>query len=404
MKTMTPRPLRRPAIATGAALFVAAGLVACDAPPELPADARVRHDTIGGVVHVVSGNRGEWARGGAWTVPDSGVVIGAVDGAPEYVFGEIAGVVVDGEGRIWVADAQVPEIRVFDRDGALVRRIGRAGEGPGEFRNLSGLALAPEGVGALDGTQGRVTVFDPDGAVVRTFRLQRAYMILEHGAAMAFDDEGRFLDRARLATRPPLDSIAVITYSPTGQPVDTAFIGAVDPGNIPVERDGRLIMSFRRPFTPQPVLAFGRDARIFFTRGDAYRIEVIDPSGDTVRVLRREIAPRPVSDEERTAALDRVRGQFEEAGVVMPPGIELPATKPVIADLVVDETGNLWVLNPPDATWRSLEWWVHAPDGRYLGAIATPMMEVMHIGEDFVAGVTFDEMGVQRVKVVPIRK
>lgn len=396
-----PERLRR---GTAAPLLATASFVACEAPPDLPADARVRYDTVGGVVHVVSGSRGEWARGGAWAVPDSGVVIGRMDGAEEEVFGAVTGVVVDADGRIWVADGQASEIRVFGPEGTFLRRVGRAGEGPGEFRNISGLALAPDGVGALDGQLGRVTVFRPDGGVARTFRLERAYMVLEQGAPMAFDDEGRFFDRARLSLRPFVDSVGVITYSPAGEPADTALLGVVLQDDIPVERDGRLVMSFRRPFAPNPSLAIGRDGRIHFARGDAYRIDVVGPAGDTLLVIRRGIAPRPVGDEERQAALERVRGRFEEAGTVAPPGIELPDTKPVIARLVVDDAGNLWALNPPDDSWRAMEWWVHAPDGRYLGAVATPVMDVMHIGEDFVAGVVTDELGVQRVKVVPVRK
>lgn len=395
------RRTRRTGILT---LVLALTTSGCDTVPELPADARVRYDTVGGVPHVISGNRGAWAGGGSWTVPDSGVVIGALEGPEEQVFGEVAGVVVDGEGRIWVADDQAKEIRVFDADGAFVRTIGRDGEGPGEFRNLSGLAVAPEGVGALDGTLARVTVFRPSGEVVRTFSLDRPYMILEHGATMAFDDHGRFFDRARFATRPLLDSMAVITYSPAGEPVDTAFIAAIEQDHLVVERGGRPIMTFPRPYGPSPSLAIGPDGTIYFTRGDAYRIQVLDPSGDTVRVLRREIQPRPLTEEEREAALDDIAERYEQAGAIAPPRIDIPEIRPVIARLAADPAGNLWVLNPPEPSWRSFEWWVHDPEGRYLGAVAAPTMNVMHIGEELMAGVTWDELGVQRVKVVPIRK
>lgn len=397
---------RRRRIAAGLVLLggSTAGITGCDREPARTAGDRVRFDTVDGAVHVVSGNTGTWAPGTGWTVPDSGLVIGAVDGAPEYVFGAVAGLVVDRDGAIWVADTQAKEIRIFDRAGSFVRRIGREGEGPGEFRNLSGLAVAPDGVGALDGGLARVTVFDADGAVVRSFPIQRPYMIFEHAAPMAFDRQGRFHDRARFSTRPLVDTLAVVTYSPAGVPVDTAILGEVREDHLVIERDGRPVMSFPRPFAPAPSLGFGPAGSIYFSRGDAYRIDVLAASGDTVRVIRRETRPRPVEERERAAALEELAELYERAGTKRPPGIDLPSTKPAILRLVPDAAGNLWVLAAQDPSVGKMEWHVHDPDGRYLGAVATPVMNVMHIGADHVAGVAYDELGVQRVRMAPIRK
>lgn len=386
-----------------AATFALA-LAACDEAPELPPDARVRHDTVGGVAHVVSGNRGAWVVGGSWTVPDSGVVIGAVDGPDEYVLGQVAGVALDEDGRVWVGDTQAKEVRVYDSGGAFVTRFSRDGEGPGEVRNISGMAPAPDGIGVLDARLARVTVFDEDGGVVRSFRVGRPYMIFQPGAAMAFDDGGRFYDRTPLPSAPLTDTIAVITYSPAGEPLDTAVVAGMERDDLVITHNGLPRMSFPRPFAPRPSLAFGPEGTVYFSRGDTYRIEVISPAGDTLRVIRREIRPRPIGEEAREAAMADLAERYERAGTPMPPGIELPETRPAIEDLRVDREGNLWVLTASDPSWKTLEWAVHDPDGRYLGAIATPVMNVMDIGEDYVAGVARDELGVPRVRVVPIRK
>lgn len=389
----------------GAALgaTVALAVVACDEAPELPPDARVRHDTVGGVVHVVSGNRGVWVAGGSWTVPDSGVVIGAVDGPEEYVLGQVGGVTVDDDGRIWVGDTQAKEVRVYDSGGAFVTRVSRDGEGPGEVRNISGMAPAPDGIGVLDARLARVTVFDEDGAVVRSFRIGRPYMIL-HATPMAFDDQGRFYDRTPLPSAPLTDTIAVITYSRAGEPLDTAVIAGLERDDLVITENGLPRMSFSRPFAPQPSLAFGPEGTVYFSRGDAYRIEVLSPAGDTLRVIRREVPPRPVEDDAREAAMASLAESYERARSPMPPGIELPGTHPAIQALRVDREGNLWVLAASDPSMKTLEWAVHDPDGRYLGDVATPVMNIMDIGADFVAGVARDELGVPRVRVVPIRK
>ena len=389
-----------PAILAAALLLP---LAACEPPgPDLPEDAQVRHDTVNGVLHVVSGNRGAWVRGGSWNVDRSPVaVIGRLDGPEEYTLGQVAGVALDDDGRIWVGDTQASEVRIFSPTGEFERRVGRSGEGPGEFRNISGLTRAPDGMAVLDGQLGRVTIFDEAGEVVRSFRLERPYMILQYDAVMAFDDDGRFYDQGRLSSAPRIDSLGVITYSPQGVVTDTALIAVVEEDMLVVENSAGLpMMSFPRPYAPRSAMAIGPDGTTYFSRGESYRIAVMSPAGDTLRVIRRTVQPRTVSAEERDSAIAQVRSRFESAGGAQAPRqIEIPDTKPVIADLEVDARGNLWVLNQPPAGATVMEWSVHDPDGRYLGAIAVPAMYVMDIGEDYVAGVRYGEMGVGEVVV-----
>lgn len=60
------------------------------------------------------------------------------------------------------------EVLVFDRDGSYRREIGRAGEGPGEFRWLDGLGAHGDTVWTSDPLLGRVTRFFPDGSLLET--------------------------------------------------------------------------------------------------------------------------------------------------------------------------------------------------------------------------------------------
>lgn len=58
------------------------------------------------------------------------------------------------------------EILVFDKDGSYRREIGRAGEGPGEFRWLDGLGAHGDTIWASDPLLGRVTRFLSDGSLL----------------------------------------------------------------------------------------------------------------------------------------------------------------------------------------------------------------------------------------------
>jgi hypothetical protein len=59
--------------------------------------------------------------------------IGALDAPAEEVFGQIAEVVVDSIGNIYVLDDLNHVLRVFGPEGRLITAIGRQGNGPGEF-------------------------------------------------------------------------------------------------------------------------------------------------------------------------------------------------------------------------------------------------------------------------------
>lgn len=116
------------------------------------------------------------------------------------VSGPTAPVAVSADlDRIAVAARDVGEIFLFDGQGELVRRFGRAGEGPGEFVEISHLTFHPasDSLWVLDRGNGRVSVFGPeDSGPSREITLPGRY----HGAAWASDTllmvQGRFADGA----------------------------------------------------------------------------------------------------------------------------------------------------------------------------------------------------------------
>ena len=101
------------------------------------------------------------------------LTIGVVDGPDALMFQRIVSVARDEEGRLVVADAGWGEIRVFDAGGEHVLTIGREGEGPGEFQNLSGAWPGSGGnIFAVDGWQLRITEFGPVGEIESVTRIE----------------------------------------------------------------------------------------------------------------------------------------------------------------------------------------------------------------------------------------
>lgn len=81
-----------------------------------------------------------------------------------------AELIVAWDGAYHIADPTARNVKQFSADGALRRVVGRAGDGPGEFRQP--LAIAPMrdgGVAVYDGAHQHVSLFTAEGRFLRTW-------------------------------------------------------------------------------------------------------------------------------------------------------------------------------------------------------------------------------------------
>ena len=79
---------------------------------------------------------------------------------------------IDRHSRYFVYGGSAPYFWVFDSSGRITHRIGRRGEGPGEFSRVTGIAFGEaDSVFVFDRPLQRVTVYTSDLEFARTFQL-----------------------------------------------------------------------------------------------------------------------------------------------------------------------------------------------------------------------------------------
>jgi hypothetical protein len=79
---------------------------------------------------------------------------------------QIVGASVDRDGSVYLMDATLQQLLVFDSTGRYLHSIGRAGNQPGEFSMLGSLGILGDTVWLADPRLGRITMFSRAGGLL----------------------------------------------------------------------------------------------------------------------------------------------------------------------------------------------------------------------------------------------
>jgi hypothetical protein len=322
-----------------------------------------------------------------------GLRLGGLDGPMETTFGYVGPIAPTADGRMHVVDTQVPIIRTYGTDGTYMGEIGRAGQGPGEYRSVSSMTVLDDGrLMIWDQGNQRVSWFDETGTFLDSRPLTGAI-----GAADTFVIGGDGTIYTRVAGDGPL------IEGPGGIVGFWARIdvdGSVERLHpIPQEdRDGpSYVLSgrggFYRPFTVMTLATMGPDGSYYEVRNDTYQIRHVHPDGHESFIARDE-ARVVVSPEETEEWQARSESMAQRPGSDRASFFPIPDVKPYIRYIMTDLDGRLWVSRYTEAdylpyteseaadraeqglpsyNWRDrLRWDVYAPDDSYLGFVTFP--------------------------------
>lgn len=253
------------------------------------------------------------------------LVIGEGGRNPDLLFAAIMTFTADSQGFVYIADAIAKEIRRFDAEGRLMWKVGRKGQGPGEFEKIDYLGVGFGRVYAVDEGNERITVLDAEtGAVISThphrgpnpaqytkgdpLRVEAPGRIHFGVRWFVRDSTGRSLTEWRqreAMVSMDLDSgMAVRRELPFREQRPYVYTRDGQPGYT-----GLAVIPFEPWFvwTPNP------HGGATFAWGGDYRIFVTDAEGDTLRILERAVPPRRPSADARVRAWEDLRFQLTSA-------------------------------------------------------------------------------------------
>lgn len=368
-------------------------------------------------ISIVQNETPAWKKGQEWRVSAEPVTdVGVADGDPNQQFARVSHALRLSDGTLLVADGQANEIRAFDAQGRFLRKMGRSGGGPGEFRGLESLHLLPgDTVAAYDYQGPRVTFFAPSGTLVRTVTLQPLDGKIPP-RPLGFLTDGRMVvtqmynPEFHPSTKPTRDTVSLAVYSAAG--AQATSLGRV-PGSEAVTITGgsganTMVMRETPPFGLSTSFAV-HGAGVLV--GDPARYELVErrADGTVARLIRRSGAREAVTQADRDAVMKRRREgfsdpRFKQLQEQLIKNTTFPEHQPYFTALGVDPAGNAWVQRDDDPDAETL-WDVFDAEGRLLGTVTTPTgLRVTQIGADFIVGTWRDELEVPHVRVYRLEK
>jgi hypothetical protein len=378
-----------------------------------------------GAVRVTNPSRGVWEDGQPWHLSPV-LVLGEEEGAGPALFSAVSGLAVDAAGRIYVLDRHANELRIFTRDGAHVRSVGREGGGPGEYSNANGLGwLADDTLVVVDQRGNRYTVLSAEGDYVRTVPRRLGFYSWTLTGGLDGDriyerwyvgDEGEErLAVIGTALQEPTVPLETGQAEATGAEVllerapDTLLLPPLagpryEAFSVRTERGG---LGFPVPFAPGPVFHLDGRGGLWFGHGSELKIFRSSLAGDTIAEILLDAMPAPVTPAELAEweAGETVK-RFRDMGGHLDLD-RIPRVKPYFDDFYLDPNGYLWV-SVPGADMEVM-FRVFDPEGRYLGPLRLTGLERDRWVPMVVRGARLhligrDELDVERVYVFEIER
>ncbi|MFC1529145.1 6-bladed beta-propeller [Gemmatimonadota bacterium] len=311
------------------------------------------------------------------------VTLNQNDGREESLIGRPYGDEhIDEDGNIYIIDRAPNRIACFDAAGNFSHNIGRGGQGPGEFNPGPALISVRDGVVTVfDNNLGRVSTFSTDGTFLESATITNTRRRFSIDSFFRLSDDRMVTIEGISRGRPGEHSSTYKTLTIHDAAADTIAHLITDTvmGSYTMTGGG---IAYRF-FGGYPDIEFHPLHGIFVTTGEEPVIRVHDLDGVLNRVIRLDIEPESVTEEERAAfrhSINRLNdGAYKDDMRSRLPHVTYCNPKAWWDEIVVEENGFIWA-GYPGYTHQTItrsgavdyRYRIFSPEGEYLGDTTLP--------------------------------
>jgi hypothetical protein len=269
---------------------------------------------------------------------------------------------VDDEGNLYVLDlADPPQFVKYDSTGQFVRRMGDVNDQSKQPLGVLEFALAPwNTLLAVDRSRNKLLTYLTLGTFASSLDIKPGYALDVH----PLPEFGEFYlhkwspERNRAVVvhmRAPADSLAT-TYE------------VQIPGGLSVRREARGV-NFHT--------AVDRQGRLYVAFYDGYPVRILEPDGQTVRLVDLDREPVPKSADQIAREVEENLGTLRDRApdideMVLVEAAQPDSVLPIIEELIVDPLGRLWVRTNRPETVETTPFDVFNEAGDYLARVDIP--------------------------------
>lgn len=337
--------------------------------------------------------------------------IGSVDG--DDALSRVSSLTINADGtKLYVAQQLEHSIRVFDaRSGVPLQKIGRQGEGPGEFRHLTMIGWTADTLYATDFLLQRLSLFSETGEHFQTERVHPPLLAESRRGSypIGLTADGNVISHSQLPSAMIADGR--LTSSPWAL----------------VSRDGKVIRNlatldlretsgaapagtwtvhFRHPMSNRTYLALHpRGTSMAVVRQPAgkdspgnYEVLRLRPDGSTIYAKNYAYTPRALSAEVSDSLYDELARDMSSwlpparAAAAAKKYLIVPATYPPVSSVVLGRDDSVW-LRKEDVGGAPVRWLVLDPQGSIRATVNAPAgLKIHYADESTVWGVVHDAL------------
>ena len=289
------------------------------------------------------------------------------------------------DGHILVPDRQHVKLFKADSKGKLIETIGRRGNGPGEYQDITFLSQSAYGsILIYDQMNQKVIVLDSLGQYNTEFSIPsnspsgsliELHEVIEQQYLMIFRSSEYLLN----------ENSEQVSYLVTYDIRQDKFSPTIKIDSRPYARITGGGGGARVPYAAADLFAYNyKTSDIYLFKSDGQRIAQLDASLDTVQVVSLDIESELITRTE----LDSLRAEYPEYWASMQS--MLPEYKAVADQLMIDHKNNFWLKLNHSSKYQ--QWLVASGQGELLQNVRLPKGSMLtHISEKHL-GVRLDDI------------